>query len=341
MDEITVDQNIYEVTLDEAGIRLDRFIADKDDSLSRSFIQKLISDGYVTIGESSVKSSYKVRPGDSVEVKLPKPKAENIPQAENIPLDIIFEDYDIIVVNKPAGMIVHPAAGANSGTLVNAILGHVLPEFDSECFVETPQKQNEMMELISIAPTRPGIVHRIDKDTSGILVVTKSVKAYHNLIRQFKEHSINRKYITLICSGPKQDSGIIVATIGRSRHDRKKMAVDNEGKEAITRFSIIERYSVFSLAEVTLETGRTHQIRVHLSHIGYPVVGDPTYGGRKRAIKSNISDVIRSAIQNLSRQALHAYMLGFIHPATGEYMEFSAPIPEDMQNVIDALRLSE
>ena len=318
------------VTQDEAGTRLDRFIAGKESELSRSFVQKLILEGCVTIGGSQVKPSHSVRTGDVVKVNLPEAQSHVFPRAENIPLDIIFEDDDLIVVDKPAGMVVHPAAGVNSGTLVNALLAHISPD---------PNEKMDEINLKSITPERPGIVHRIDKGTSGLLVVAKTIRAYYGLVEQFREHSVRRKYVAVICGSPKQDAGIIVAPIGRSRQNRKKMAVTSmNSREAITHFSIKEHYDGFSLAELTLETGRTHQIRVHLSHIGYQVVGDPIYGGRNRAIKSAVSEVVKTAFQRLSRQALHAQILGFIHPGTKEYMQFSSPIPEDIQNVIDALR---
>ncbi len=310
----------YTVKQDEAGARLDRFIADKESELSRSRVQKLIYDGRVMVGGSKVKPRYNVQSGDVVRIELPAQQLDMQLRAEKIPLDVIFEDDDVMVVDKPAGMVVHPAAGVDSGTLVNAVLERLSPD------------------LSSIAQERPGIVHRLDKGSSGVIVVARTVRAYHNLIDQFKEHTTKRKYAALFCGSPKQNSGFINAPIGRSQRDRKKMAVTSvRGKEAITHFSIIERYGEFSLAEITLETGRTHQIRVHLSHIGYPVVGDPIYGGRNRAIKTATSQEVRSALQDLSRQALHAQLLGFIHPRTGDYLEFAAPIPEDIQRVIDAL----
>lgn len=319
----------YIVAQDEIGTRLDRFIAEKDNELSRSFIQKLISDGCVTVGGSRTKSSYNVRAGDLVEISLPEPTSRDGPRAENIPLDIVFEDDELIVVDKPAGMVVHPAAGVDSGTLVNAILAHTAG----------PRRSMEGLGLSTISPQRPGIVHRLDKGTSGLVVVAKNVKAYYCLADQFKEHSVRRKYVTLICGEPRQDSGIIVAPIGRSRRDRKKMAVTPvNSREAITHFSVIERYGRFSLLEIKPRTGRTHQIRVHLAHIGHPVVGDSTYGGRTRALRSDISQAVRTALENLSRPALHAQILGFIHPDTGRYIEFSSPVPEDIQSMIDALR---
>jgi 23S rRNA pseudouridine1911/1915/1917 synthase len=323
----------FVVTQDEAGLRLDRFVADRQGELSRSFVQKLISEGHITIGGSRAKPSHNVCAGDVIRMESPAQRPHASPRAEDIPLDIVFEDNALIVVNKPAGMIVHPAAGVTSGTLLNAILAHV-PSISSP--------HTDEFGLSSITPERPGIVHRIDKGTSGLLVVAKTIKAYYSLVDQFKEHSVRRKYVALICGNPKQDKGTIVAPIGRSRRDRKKMAVTPvNSKEAITHFLVTERYEGFSLAELTLGTGRTHQIRVHLAHIGYPVVNDPSYGGRNRAVKSAVSQNVKTALQRLSRQALHAQTLGFIHPDTAEYMSFSAPIPTDIQNVIDALRAEE
>ena len=324
------------VTQDEIGIRLDRFIAEKKDDLSRSFAQKLISEGYITINGLQVKPSYSVRVGDIVKVSLPELKLHAVPRAENIPLDIVFEDDDFAVIDKPPGMIMHPAAGVDSGTLVNAFLAHV-----SESSAHSEAGHEKVLRLSDISPGRPGIVHRIDKGTSGLVVVAKTVRAYYCFIDQFKEHSVGRCYVTLICGKLEHDSGTIVAPIGRSRRDRKKMAVTPvNSREAITHFSVIERYAGFSLLEIKPKTGRTHQIRVHLAHLGHPVVGDPTYGGRNRAIKSTMSQAVKTPLQKLSRQALHAQLLGFIHPGTGKYVEFSSPIPEDIQSVIDALRLA-
>jgi len=327
----------YVITEDETGKRLDVLLSDKAD-LSRSFIQKLILDGHITINDTRTKPSYKVRLGDRAIIEYPEPDIENMPKSENIPINIVFEDNELIVVDKPAGMVVHPGAGVSSGTLVNAIISRLLPDDE----IDADDEGSDRPELISISPQRPGIVHRIDKGTSGLLVVAKTLESYYSLADQFREHSVNRKYIALICGVPKQDSGTIIAPIGRSHRDRKKMAVTPvNSHEAITHFRIIEYYQDFSLAEVTLETGRTHQIRVHFAHIGHPVVGDPDYGGQARASKIKTSPIISKVIMGLSRQALHAKLLGFIHPATEEYMEFESPIPDDIQNVIDALNSTE
>jgi len=336
------NQNQYIVTQNESGIRLDKLIADKETSLSRSFIQKLISDGYVTVNDVNTKSSYNVHSGDVVRIQIIQPQTENIPQAEEIPIDIIYEDDEIIVVNKPAGMVVHPAAGIISGTLVNALLSHFPSvghdDYDEDADDDEP-KWTDSLDVNSISPQRPGIVHRIDKGTSGLLVVAKTINAYYNLAEQVKEHSMSRRYIAVICGIPKQDKGTIIAPIGRSSRDRKKMAVTPiRSRDAITHFAILEKYVDFSLIEVRLETGRTHQIRVHFAYIGHPVVGDPDYGGRDRSLKIKASESVMNVIKNLTRQALHAELLGFKHPKTSKYMKFTAPIPEDMQELIERMR---
>jgi len=333
----------YKVLDNEAGIRLDRFVANKNIELSRSFAQKLILDGSVKVNSNKTKSSYTIQSGDVVRVENPVLSQDaDLLQAENIPLNIVFEDDEIIVVNKPAGMVIHPAAGVSSGTLVNAVLAHIgLDLSGSDEFNKNQNINPDYLNLINITPKRPGIVHRIDKGTSGLVIVAKTTRAYYDLSGQFKEHSIQRKYVTLVCGNLKQDRGIIVAPIGRSRRDRKKMAVmPAHSKEAITRFAVAERYNDFSLLDIWPRTGRTHQIRVHLMHLGHPVVGDLSYGGCKRALKlaTSYPAEVENSIQNLSRQALHAQLLGFIHPVTAEYMEFSAPPPEDIQDIIDALR---
>lgn len=327
----------YIVTQEEVGIRLDLFISEKEEELSRSFVQRLIYDGYITVGDQKAKPSYNIHAGDIIKVNIPAPQPEDTPKAEDILLDIIFEDEEILVVNKPAGMVVHPGAGVKSGTLVNAFLGHISSDNMDE--QDEPGEQEESIDLSSITPGRPGIVHRLDKGTSGVIIIAKTVKSYYNLAEQFKEHSIRRKYIALVCGNPKQDSAIIVAPIGRSQRDRKKMAVTPiNSREATTQFRVVENYEGYSLLDVFPKTGRTHQIRVHLAHIGHPVVGDYTYGSQKRDIEATKNQSVRNAINKLSRQALHAQILGIIHPVSGEYMEFSSPIPEDIQSIIDALR---
>jgi len=333
-------QNQYLVTQNESGARLDKFIADKETTLSRSFIQKLISDGYVNVNDVITKPSYSVHSGDVVKVQIIQPQGETAPQAEDIPIDIVYEDDEIVVVNKPAGMVVHPATGTTSGTLVNALLSH-FPSSEQDDYddIDDESKWTDTLDVSSISQQRPGIVHRIDKGTSGLLVVAKTINAYYNLAEQVREHSMTRRYIAVVCGIPKQDKGTIIAPIGRSSRDRKKMAViPVRSRIAITHFKVLEKYADFSLIEVRLETGRTHQIRVHFSYIGHPVVGDPDYGGQDRALKTKSPESVISVMRNLPRQALHAKLLGFKHPKTNKYMEFSAPIPQDMQNLIDVLR---
>jgi 23S rRNA pseudouridine1911/1915/1917 synthase len=337
------NQNQYIVNQNESGIRLDRFIADKEADLSRSFIQKLISQGYITVNDETVKSSYTTHYGDIIKVHIEQTQADSMPQAEDIHVDIVYEDDDIIVVNKPAGMVVHPGAGITTGTLVNALLTRLpLNNQEDEENEDEETKWSENIDVSSISPQRPGIVHRIDKGTSGLLVIAKTLNAYYNLANQVKEHSMTRRYIAVICGVPKQDHGTIIAPVGRSGRDRKRMAVTPiRGRDAITHFKVLEKYGSFSLIEVRLETGRTHQIRVHFAYIGHPVVGDAEYGGQSRALNTKAPETVIDAMKSLTRQALHAELLGFKHPKTGKYMEFSAPIPEDIQNLINTLRESD
>lgn len=333
---MVLEEELQEFTVnkEESGSRLDVYLTKKLPELSRSHIQKLIDDNHVLVGKLTPKPAYRVREGDRVLIRLPKIEKDVIPKPEDIPIKIVYEDEDLIVVDKPAGMVVHPAAGITSGTLVNAIFSHIMDDD-----VDLQEFDPNIKEILSISPERPGIVHRIDKGTSGLIVVAKSAKAYYGLAEQFREHSVKRRYIAIICGIPKQDKGTIIAPIGRSRRDRKKMVVTPiNSRIAITHYSVLEQYNGFCLIEVTMETGRTHQIRVHLSYIGHPVLGDPEYGGRERVLKTKTSPMVRSAIQKLNRQALHASTLGFIHPISNEYLEFESPIPDDIQSVIDALR---
>jgi 23S rRNA pseudouridine1911/1915/1917 synthase len=295
--------------------RLDKFISRVMDDMSRSAVLRLIEAGLVTVNGAPEKPSLKLRGGEIILIKIPPP-APATPVAEEIPLEIVYEDSDIIVVNKPAGMVVHPGAGNYSGTLVNALLGHC-------------------RDLSGIGgEIRPGIVHRIDKDTTGVLVVAKNDRAHHSLAGQFKQHTIKRVYTALVYGSPKGDRGSVDSDIGRHPSDRKKMSgAARRGRRAVTHWRVAGRYPGITLMTVTLETGRTHQIRVHLSEAGHPLLGDSIYGGSGRL--SNVRDpVLRNLIRDLGRQALHAGVLGIIHPSTGEYMEFTADIPEDMAQII-------
>ena len=302
----------------EESERLDAFIARSVADLTRSAAQRLIESGMVTVDGREEKPAFKLKGTEQVLVRIPPPVAA-APEPEDIPLDILYEDSDLVVVNKPRGMTVHPGAGISRGTLVNALLGHC----------------NDLSGIGG--ELRPGIVHRIDKDTTGIVVVAKNDRSHEHLSRQFREHSIKRVYVALVFGSPKQDKGRIESTIGRHPVDRKKMSGKaRHGKHAITHWRANARFPGMTLLELRLETGRTHQIRVHLSEAGHPLVGDPVYGGASRT--SAIADLqLRKLIKELDRQALHARTLGFIHPATGQYMEFTTPLPDDMQAIIDYL----
>ena len=283
---------------DMTDTRIDRCIADIYEDMSRSFIQKLIKDGLVFVNDRPVKASFRVSEGDMVSFSSPELKMpEVIP--EDIPLDILYEDEDIIVINKPKGMVVHPAPGHFSGTLVNALMYHC---------------KDSLSGINGVL--RPGIVHRIDMDTTGSLLACKNDRAHLSIAAQLKDHSIKRIYTALIHGVLKDDTGRIDAPIGRSEKNRKMMAVNTRNsKEAVTNYRVIERFKSFTMIECRLETGRTHQIRVHLSSIGHPIAGDELYCPLKPPCK-------------LRGQALHAGTIGFIHPTTGEYMEFTAPLPD-------------
>ncbi|MCR5766952.1 MAG: RluA family pseudouridine synthase [Lachnospiraceae bacterium] len=299
---ITVDENCD-------PIRIDRFIASQLDDLSRTYIQKLIGDGLVTVNGHSVKAGYVVEESDNIRLTVPETTVPDI-VPEDIPLDIVYEDKDILIVNKPKNMVVHPAAGNYSGTLVNALMYHCRDDLSgiNGCL-------------------RPGIVHRIDKDTTGLLVVCKNDNAHRNVAEQLKIHSITRRYEAICIGALKDAEGVIDAPIGRSTTDRKKMSVNpRNGKDAVTHYKVLEQLRGYSYISCVLETGRTHQIRVHMSSIGHPLLGDELYGG------------IRPGF-NLTGQCLHARILGLKHPATGEYMEFEAPLPDYFTELLNRLSL--
>jgi len=297
--------------------RLDMVVGAME-GLTRSMAQRLIAAGMVTVEGTVQKSSLKLRGGEKVSVTVPPPVPAE-PVAEAIPLEILYEDCDIVVVNKPAGMVVHPGAGNAHGTLVNALLGHCL-------------------DLSGIGgELRPGIVHRIDKDTSGVLVAAKNDHAHRSLSDQFREHTIKRVYLALVFGSPRQDKGKIETAIGRHPVDRKRMSgTARRGKKAVTHWYAINRFQGVTLMRIRLETGRTHQIRVHFSEAGHPLAGDKVYGGSSRL--ESIKDMqLRKLIKELGRQALHAKTLGFIHPSSGEYLEFDTELPEDLARIIDYL----
>lgn len=316
----------YYIQEDQRGTRLDRFLISTTQGVSRTYLQKLIREGDVTVNDKVVKQpSYQLKHGDRVCLTLPAPRPLDTMQPEKVSLDILHEDSHLIVLNKPAGMLVHPANGVNIGTLVNALLGHCSTDLSGIGGVE-----------------RPGIVHRLDKDTSGVLVVAKTDIVHRGLSVQFEQHSITRQYVAVICGAPAKTTGTIDAQIARSRRDRRRMTtVETGGRHAVTHYKVLETSRKFALVQLTLETGRLHQIRVHLQHIGHPVVGDAIYGGEQRALNDAETVKLKQALAHLKRQALHARLLGFVHPATGENLTFSAPMPKDMQQVIDALQMHQ
>lgn len=285
--------------------RLDSFLAASLPEHSRSSIQKLIEKNHVSLNGGNAKSNYRVKRGDKVLVMVPKPQKLTV-EPSDIPLDIVYEDGDMMVINKPAGMVVHPAPGNKSNTLVNALLWHC----------------DNLSDINGVL--RPGIVHRIDKDTTGLLMVAKNEKIHRGLAKQLKEHTINRRYMALVRGVIGEDKGTIEAPIGRHPTNRKKMAVvARNSREAVTHFSVIRRYCGYTLIEARLETGRTHQIRVHMKYIGYPVVGDEKYGKQGELGTKSL--------------LLHAAVLGFIHPGKNEYMEFHAPLPQSFESILQQL----
>ncbi len=308
----------FPVHSQDSAKRLDVFLSQRDPALSRSQIKRLIEAGKVQIEGRKAKAGLRLRENEVVTLTLSEPQEMGM-EAEVIPLKVLYEDRHLIVVDKPAGMVVHPGAGNDSGTLVNALL-HRCPD------------------LAGIGGVlRPGIVHRLDKDTSGILVVAKDDLAHRFLSEQFKKHTAKREYRGIVF-GQLPDQGRVDAPIGRHPAQRKKMSArPRKGREARTYWRVLERFRSFNLAEFRLETGRTHQIRVHLSSIGHPILGDPLYGGRKRL--ASIEPLpLRQGLQKMRRQALHAATLGFVHPATGETLEFSSPLPGDLAEAIALLR---
>ncbi|SHI93163.1 ribosomal large subunit pseudouridine synthase D [Malonomonas rubra DSM 5091] len=305
---------------DRDAERLDSFLAERFPDLSRSQIKKLIDSQQVLLDGTATKASQKLKGGELIEIDIPEPEpTEALP--EDIPLTILYEDHDLIVVDKAPGMVVHPAAGHAHGTLVNALLHHC-------------------DDLAGIGgELRPGIVHRIDKDTSGVLVATKNDQSHQHLAAQFKAHTVKRRYLALICGQPQHNSGTIDQPVGRHQQHRKKMSSNTRhGKRAVTHWQVLQRFPSdgLSLVECRLETGRTHQIRVHLSEMNLPLAGDPLYGGLSRL--KNLSDTkLRALLQQLPGQALHARVLGFEHPNSGKYMEFSSELPQAFAAVVDYL----
>ena len=300
---------IVNLTVDgeNSDLRLDRYLVSQLEDFTRSAVSKLIEGGQVKVNEKTASKNYKCKAGDRVVIEIPDPVELDV-TAENIPLDIVYEDSDLLVVNKPKGMVVHPAAGNYSGTLVNALLYHC---------------KDSLSGINGVI--RPGIVHRIDKDTSGLLIVAKNDTAHLDLAQQIKEHSFHRAYQAVAYGNFKEDNGTVNQPIGRNPKDRKKMAVTfKNSKNAVTHYEVISRYEKFTHIRCVLETGRTHQIRVHMAYIGHPLAGDEVYGPKK-------------VITQLNGQCLHAGELGFVHPRTKEYMEFTAPLPEYFTNFLKKL----
>lgn len=298
----------YIVPEKSSGLRIDKFLTEICPDYTRSFLQKLLKSELVEVNGKPVKSSYKTAAGDTVTFEVPEAVEAEI-TAQEMPLDILYEDEDVILINKPKGMVVHPAAGHYEGTLVNGLMHHCREQLSGI---------NGVM--------RPGIVHRIDMDTTGVLIVCKNDLAHNSIAEQLKVHSITRKYYAVVFGSLKDDEGTIHAPIGRHPNDRKKMSINSKnGKDAVTHYKVLARFHGYTLVECRLETGRTHQIRVHMASIGHPLLGDQVYGPAKQPFR-------------LQGQTLHAGVLGFLHPRTGEYMEFSAPLPKYFEELLEKLR---
>lgn len=307
----------------QATLRIDKYLFNHIANVSRNKIQNAAKSGSILVNEQPIKSSYKIRPNDIISVVLPNPPRDTQIYPENIPIEIVFEDTEIMIVNKHAGMVVHPAYGNYTGTLVNAILHHL-----GAAIIQEDRE------------SRAGLVHRIDKNTSGLLVIAKTDYALSYLAKQFYDHSIDRKYFALVWGNLERDSGTIKANVARDPRDRKKMKAFKEtdiGKEAITHYSVLERFGYATLIECVLETGRTHQIRVHMSSIGHPIFNDETYGGAEIVAGPSFTkfkQFINNCFEIMPRQALHAKELGFIHPETKKKVFFNSELPSDIQTVI-------
>ncbi|MBU1298795.1 MAG: RluA family pseudouridine synthase [Bacteroidetes bacterium] len=304
--------------------RLDVFLTHSVENATRTKVQEAIEAGLVLVNGKPTKASYRVSPNDVINITIPQPKRQEV-VAENIPINIIYEDEFLIVVNKPAGMVTHPAYGNYTGTLVNALLYHCNGKLSSANNI-----------------TRAGIVHRLDKDTSGLMVVAKDDSTHAKLAKQFSQRTVEREYWAIVWGVFKKNKkGIIETNLGRSKSDRKKITVTEDGKHAITEYEVVDEFDYLSLIRLKLRTGRTHQIRVHLHHIGHPVFGDPTYGGRKIAYGSTDKkrkEEVHELLEIIPRQALHAKTLGFIHPLTNKKMSLNSKIPDDMREVLEMLR---
>jgi len=304
--------------------RIDVYLTQRILNATRNKVQSGIEDGLVLVNGKKIKSSYQINPNDSILVTLPHPEASDA-LPENIPLTIVYEDDSLLIVNKAAGMVTHPAYGNYTGTLVNALLHHC----------------NTLSSLNTVM--RPGIVHRLDKDTTGLMVIAKTDESHAFLAKQFSKRTIEREYWAIVWGEFEQKKGEIDANLGRSKKDRKKIAVTKEGKHAVTEYKVIASLDFLSLVRLHLKTGRTHQIRVHLAHIGHPVFGDPTYGGRSSAwggLDGSQTQRAANLLKKIPRQALHAKTIGFIHPGTKEFVRFDSELPEDMKEILSSFNFS-
>ena len=325
MQNNDVKSQCFVVDVDDNNIRIDKYLSDEMQDVSRSRIQKLIESGLVTVNGRSIKANYKVAAEDMINVTLPELEVPQI-EPEDIPLDIVYEDKYLMVVNKPAGLVVHPGHGNYHGTLVNAIAWHMkdIPDYDAN-------------------DPHVGLVHRIDKDTSGLLVIAKTPDAKTNLGLQFFNKTTKRRYRALVWGNVEQDEGTIIGNVGRNPKDRMQMTVlpDDQGKHAVTHYRVLERLGYVTLVECILETGRTHQIRVHMKHIGHILFNDERYGGHeilKGTHFAKYKQFVNNCFDTCPRQALHAMTLGFVHPVTGEEMYFTSELPDDMSRLIDKWR---
>jgi len=306
----------FEIAEEDAGARLDAFLAARVRGVSRTALKRAVEDGDVLVGGRAAKPSHRLRAGERVEVELPAPPASEL-TPEDIPLDIAYEDEDVVVVNKPAGMVVHPAAGVNSGTLANALAFH---------FKQLSEHAGAF---------RPGLVHRLDRDTSGLVVVAKTAQAHENLSEQFRARTVFKSYVALVHGVLKEEKGKIEQPLARDPRNRTRMAVRGGGRAALSLWRVRRRFARFTLLDVEIKTGRTHQIRVHLAWMKHPVVGDETYGGGRD--KTVPDPRLRAAIAALGRQFLHAERLGFRHPRTQEWLSFTAPLPRELQDFLDII----
>jgi len=310
----------FVVTNEQGGQRIDLFLSRVIPDLSRSHFKKLIKEDLILVNGNPVKPSHETRAGDLIIAKVPGQRADEALKPEPMLLDILFEDEDLLIVNKAPGLVVHPGAGHHEGTLVHGLLAHCA------------------RLAVQGSPLRPGIVHRLDKDTSGALVIAKSERAYLNLVRQFKERGVRKEYLALVYGSPAKGEGEISSLLGRDPTHRKKIAVlQNRGREALSRWRVEKDWGETALLRVQIETGRTHQIRVHLSHIGHPVVGDETYGGDRRRARNVKSAPVRDLLFGTQRQMLHAVRLDFTHPVTGATVSANAPLSEDFSDLIERL----